>query len=549
MTDQRGSGPGHRGGKDGRGGGRGGEARRGGQGGDRPGGAGKATGGKATGGKATGGGATGGGAAMRRGAGGAQGSGSGGHAGGQGRSARPDAQGRASGNAADRSGKGPSGPSFGPSFGSPARGAPERELTPRIAARRLVAGVLRDRRPLSEIEAGTLAPLPPEGRAEARRLAVDTLRHLARADAVLKPLLGHMPPPPVRTVLRLATVELMGGGAPHGVVDEAVRAVRKGPRAQAVAGLVNAVLRRVATEGAPRWEAGGPNRLPPWIRGRVQGLFGARRTAMIERAHEAGAPVDLTPRDGDAAALAARLAEAGQAAEALPTGSVRLAGGAQLSALPGYGEGAWWVQDAAAALPVRMLGLRPGERALDLCAAPGGKAMQMIAAGASVTCVDASAERTERLRENLARTALAAEVVVADLLQWTPDAPADAILLDAPCTATGTIRRHPDLPLVRDGAALAEIAALQAALLDRALGWLAPGGRLVLCTCSLLPEEGERLVEAALARHPGLRARRAVPDGVPEDWHGPLGLRTAPDLWPERGGMDGFFAVRLAFGG
>ena len=434
-----------------------------------------------------------------------------------------------------------------------ARGAdgmppPERAPSPRIAARRLIAGVIRDRRPLSEIEAGLLAPLPPEGRAEARRLAVGTLRHLARADAVLKPLLGHMPPPPVRAVLRMATVELMGGGAAHGVVDEAVRAVRKGPRAKAVAGLVNAVLRRVAAGGAPRWEAGGPNRLPPWIRGRVQGLFGARRTAMIERAHEGGAPLDLTPKDGDAAALAGRLRAAGQGAEALPTGSVRLLSGARLSALPGYDEGAWWVQDAAAALLVRMLGLKPGERALDLCAAPGGKAMQMIAAGADVTCVDSSAERMERLRANLARTGLNAEVVVADLLEWRPEAPADAILLDAPCTATGTIRRHPDLPIVRDGSGLKDIAALQAALLDRALGWLAPGGRLVVCTCSLLPEEGEQLVEAALVRHPGLRVERAVPEGAEADWHGPLGLRTAPDLWAERGGMDGFFAARLSFG-
>ena len=424
-----------------------------------------------------------------------------------------------------------------------------RPPTPRGAARALLAGVLRDRRPLSEIEARELAPLPPEGRAEARRLAVETLRHLARADAVLKPMLGHMPPPPVRTVLRMATVELMTGGAAHGVVDEAVGAVRKGPRAGAVAGLVNAVLRRVAAEGAPRWDGAGPNRLPPWIRGRVQGLLGARRTATVERAHEAGAPVDLTPRDGDAAALAARLAEAGHGAEALPTGSVRLLSGARLSAQPGYDDGDWWVQDAAAALPVRMLGLMPGERALDLCAAPGGKAMQMAAAGAHVTCVDSSAERVERLRDNLTRTGLAAEIVIADLLDWAPDAPADAILLDAPCTATGTSRRHPDLPIVRDGSALKEIVALQAALLDRALGWLSPGGRLVVCTCSLLPEEGERLVEAALARHPGLRVQRMVPVGVEEDWHGPFGLRTAPDLWSGRGGMDGFFAARLAFAG
>ena len=408
----------------------------------------------------------------------------------------------------------------------------------------MMRGALLSGRTISETGPEAEAALPPEARAAARRLAAAGLRHLARADAALKPHMRSAPPPAARIVLRLAATELMTGGAAHGVVDEAVSAVRALPGGGPLAGMTNAVLRRVADEGRPAWEAASPNRLPNWIRGRLQGAVGAARTAAIEAAHDAGAPLDLTPRDGDADALAARLG-----GEALPTGSVRLAAGAQVSALPGYDEGAWWVQDAAAALPARMLGVRPGEAVLDLCAAPGGKTMQLAAAGARVTAVDASEARLERLRENLARTGLAAEVIAADLMEWAPDAPAQAILLDAPCTATGTIRRHPDLPLARDGDALKRLAARQADLLERALGWLAPGGRLVLCTCSLLPEEGERLVRGALTRDPGLRVERAVPEGVPADWHGALGLRTAPDRWPDRGGLDGFFMARLVRAG
>ena len=412
--------------------------------------------------------------------------------------------------------------------------------TAREAARAMMRGALLSGRTIAETGPEAEAALPPEARAAARRLAAAGLRHLARADAALKPHLRAAPPPGARIVLRLAAAELMTGGAPHGVVDEAVSAVRALPGGGPLAGMANAVLRRVAEGGREAWDAASPNRLPNWIRGRVQGAVGAARTAAIEAAHDRGAPLDLTPRDGDAAALAALVG-----GEALPTGSVRVPAGAQVSALPGYAEGAWWVQDAAAALPARMLAPGRGERVLDLCAAPGGKAMQLAAMGAAVTAVDASEARLERLRENLGRTGLAAEVVTADLMEWAPDGPAGAILLDAPCSATGTIRRHPDLPFARDGGALKALAARQAALLERALGWLAPGGRLVLCTCSLLPEEGERLVAGALSRDGALRVERRVPEGVPAAWHGELGLRTAPDRWAERGGMDGFFVARL----
>jgi 16S rRNA (cytosine967-C5)-methyltransferase len=410
----------------------------------------------------------------------------------------------------------------------------------------LVLGVAEGRVPLADqIARGSLAALSPPDRARAQRLALATLRNLGRADAVLKPFLRKPPPPEVRAILRLAVTEIFAEGAPaHGVVSDAVSEVRAlGRGAEAFAPLVNAVLRRATETPAGRWAALPPDPLPGWLRGRLMSAWGKPATMAMEAAHGRGAPLDLTPKDGDAAALASRLG-----AEALPTGSVRLAGPAQVSELPGYAEGDWWVQDAAAALAAKVLSPRPGERVLDLCAAPGGKTLQLAAAGACVTALDLSAERMERLRDNLARCRLAAETVVADALTWAGPGGYDAVLLDAPCSATGTIRRHPDLPHVRDAAGLKDIFLLQSALIDRALTHLRPGGRLVFATCSLLPEEGERQVSAALARHPGLvadRAALALP-GVESRWiTAEGGLRLRPDDWPERGGIDGFYIACL----
>lgn len=421
-----------------------------------------------------------------------------------------------------------------------------RAVTARGTAAALVLGVTEGRLSLADqIARGALAALAPPDRARAQRLALVTLRHLGRTDALLKPFLRKPPPPEVRAVLRVAVAEVFAEGAPaHGVVSDAVGEVRAaGRRAEAFAPLVNAVLRR-ATETPPdRWAALPPDPLPGWLRGRLMSAWGKAATMAMEAAHARGAPLDLTPKDGDAAALAARLG-----AEALPTGSVRLIGPAQVSELPGYAEGDWWVQDAAAALAVKVLAPRPGECVLDLCAAPGGKTLQLAAAGARVTALDLSAERMERVRENLARCRLAAECVVADALTWEGPAGWDAVLLDAPCSATGTIRRHPDLPHVRDAAGLKDLFSLQSALIDRALTRLRPGGRLVFATCSLLPEEGERQVSAALARHPGLHADRAALalPGVESRWiTAEGGLRLRPDDWPERGGMDGFYIACL----
>ena len=283
---------------------------------------------------------------------------------------------------------------------------------------------------------------------------------------------------------------------------------------------------------------------PGWLAEPIRHEWGVAALESIAAAHLREPPLDLTLRKpGDATEWAARLE-----AEVLPTGSLRLPRRGRVSGLPGFDEGAWWVQDAAAALPARLLGDVAGKRVLDLCAAPGGKTLQLAAAGAEVTALDMSRPRLGRLRENLDRTGLEARIVAADALGWTPAEPFDAVLVDAPCSATGTIRRHPDLPHVRAGRDLGPLIELQAVLLARAWAMLRPGGRLVFCTCSLLPAEGEGQVAGFVAET--LEARRIMPDvaalGVDPAWiDGAGGLRLRPDYWPERGGMDGFYAALI----
>jgi len=415
----------------------------------------------------------------------------------------------------------------------------------RAAAAALVSGVLEDGRSLAEqAEGRALGGLAGPDRARAQALAATVLRRLGRIDATLAPLLRKPPPPLARQALRIAVAELrIDGVPPHAAVDAAVRLVRGEARTRALAGLVNAVARRAAADPG-LWEAAPEAGLPDWLDGPVRAAWGGAAAEAVAAAHLRPAPLDLTPRE---AASASGLAEA-LGAEVLPTGSLRRAAGAQVSALPGFAEGAWWVQDAAAALPARMLGPVAGSRVLDLCAAPGGKTLQLAAAGAAVTAVDLSEARLGRLRENLARCGLAAEVVAADALDWRPDGRFDAILLDAPCSASGTIRRHPDLPHLREGRDLAPLLALQARLLERAWDWLAPGGRLVYAVCSLLPVEGEDRAAAFLATHPDA-ARAPVAAGtagIPQEWiDGAGALRTRPDFWAARGGVDGFYAVAI----
>ncbi len=424
------------------------------------------------------------------------------------------------------------------------------QRTARAAAISLVAAVTGEGRRLSDLLPGALADLPPEGRARAQRLAVETLRWADRADRLLGPYLRLKPAPVPLAALRLGAWEVCaGGGQPAGVVNDCVTAVRTSRETGAGPGgaaLVNAVLRRVAAEGPAKWSGLPVPHLPKGLRKRLLAAWGKDGVAAIEAAHAAGAALDLTPRDGDAAGLVARLGGV-----VLPTGSVRLADAGQVTALPGWDDGAFWVQDTAAAIPARALHARPGERVADLCAAPGGKTLQLAAAGAAVTAVDVSADRMARVAQNLARTGLAATLVTADALTWQPEAPFDAVLLDAPCSATGTIRRHPDLPHALDLAGLPDLLALQARLIDRAVALVRPGGRIVYATCSLLPEEGEAQVAAALARHPGLSLDPSALDlpGIDPAWRGPEGLRLRPDLWAETGGIDGFFVAALRVAG
>ena len=411
----------------------------------------------------------------------------------------------------------------------------------RRVALMLITDVLEGHRLLSEVLPRRLAPLAAADRARAQRLATVTLRVLDRADRMLGPHLKKRPPARVMALLRLGVAEICEeGAAAHGVVNAAVEIARGDRKTAGLAGLVNAVLRKVADDSA-KWPTLPVPRLPKWLRKPLIDDYGKAVVEAIEAVQSGSPPLDLTPR-GDGQALVERVG-----GTLLPTGSVRLAGAGQVSALPGFDTGDWWVQDAAAALPARVLAARPGEQVLDLCAAPGGKTMQLAAAGAEVTAVDISPTRMARVAENLARTGLAAELVTVDALAYD-GGPFDAILLDAPCTATGTIRRHPDLPQAKDGSDFPGLFELQEQLIDRALSMLKPGGRLVYCTCSLLIDEGEEQVRDACARHPGLIVDRAALDrpGIEPGWITEEGgLRLRPDFWADRGGMDGFYIACL----
>jgi len=393
-------------------------------------------------------------------------------------------------------------------------------------------------------EAG-LDRLPPAARAEARGLADLTLRRLGQIDATIAGLVDRVPGGAGAHILRLMAAELIFAGIPpHAAVDSAVRLARSTPGASRLSGLVNAVGRRIAAAPPPADDAASRRRnLPRWLWQRLAADWGEAEADAIATAHLVPAPHDLVFRNpAEATAMAASLG-----GEEIAAGVLRLAGRPQISALPGHAEGQWWVQDLAASLPARLLGPVAGARVLDLCAAPGGKTMQLAAAGAAVTALDISAPRVSRLAENLARTGLAAHLVTANALEWTPDAPFDAILLDAPCSATGTIRRHPDLPWRKGAGDIAPLETLQASLIDRAFGWLRPGGRLVFATCSLLKSEGEMQMAAFLSRTPGAQRLPVGKGGLPSEFITTEGdLRTRPSMLAGLGGLDGFFAASIA---
>jgi 16S rRNA (cytosine967-C5)-methyltransferase len=413
-------------------------------------------------------------------------------------------------------------------------------LAPRQVAVRMMNAVIEDGKLMSELSELTDG-LAPADRARAQRLAMTTLRHLDKADRVLKPYLKKQPPEPVMNVLRLATVEICAEGeADHGVVNAAVTMVGKIPRAQHLKGLANAVLRKVAKDGPLRWTELPASRMPGWLRKPLSRAYGKLTINAMEAVYDKPTPLDITVKS-DPETWAGKLD-----AEILPTGSLRLASAGQVTALAGFDEGAWWVQDAAAALPVMLMAPKAGEKIADLCAAPGGKTMQLAAAGADVTAVDLSKKRMDRVAENLTRVGLQADLVVEDALQI--EGPFDAVLLDAPCSATGTMRRHPDLPYAKDGSDFGTLIALQAKLLDHGLNLLTSGGRMVFCTCSLLPDEGECHIDEVLERRSDITVDRDALniEGIDPDWiSSEGGLRLRPDFWAEKGGMDGFYMVVL----
>ncbi len=395
--------------------------------------------------------------------------------------------------------------------------------------------------------------LTPRDRAFLHALIFTALRHKGEIEAVIAAFMAKPLPRKsgmAQIILLLGAAQLLFLDTPaHAAIDLSVRLAKQDREALHFSGLINAVLRRIAAEGREVLSGLDGPRLntPDWLWDSWAKAYGPQQAAAIATAHGAEPPLDVTAKS-DAAGWAARLGGI-----ALPTGSVRLArhSGA-IEDLPGFAEGAWWIQDAAAAMPARLFGDLAGKTALDLCAAPGGKTLQLGAAGARVTAIDQSAQRLTRLRENLLRTGLEAEVIATDVLAFDPPEKFDAVLLDAPCSATGTIRRHPDLPYVKSPGQIGEFAGLQRRLLDRAAQLVKPGGRLVYCTCSLEPGEGEDQIDRFLSANSAFSVVPISPGEAGIEGHFIAGagmLRTLPFMpIGAATGLDGFFAARLMRG-
>ncbi len=426
----------------------------------------------------------------------------------------------------------------------------------RAVALSLLGRVLDRHRPLDEALAGdrALAALSVRDRAFARRLVATLLRRLGQIDDLIEHCLERPLKPRlagVRDLLRLGVAQLAFLETPaHAAVSTTLDLART-PRLTGHKALINAVLRRIAREGAVLVAEQDAARLntPAWLWRSWCAAHGETTARAIAEAHLVDPPLDLSLRAGpgeppDLEGWAARLG-----ARVLPTASLRLpAGSGEVAKLPGYAEGAWWVQDAAATLPPRLLGEVAGKRIFDLCAAPGGKTAALAMAGARVTAVEVSPARLARLEDNLARLGLEAETVATDATRWRPAAPADAVLIDAPCSSTGTLRRHPDIARLKRPQDLAALIGLQDRLLAAAVEMTAPGGSIVFATCSLQPEEGAARIAALIAK--GAPVERIPVDAAEvfgrAEWVSPEGdLRTLPCHLAEFGGMDGFYACRL----
>ena len=402
----------------------------------------------------------------------------------------------------------------------------------RRAAMRLLDAVLRRGDPLEAALPAATRGLEGPDRGLAHAIAAEALRRLPDLDALIDSATRQVLPADAkaRTALRIALVQTLAlGTPPHAAIATVLPLVDGGPR-KLVHGVFGALTRGCAT--LPELPS-----LPAEVAARWGANWGDAVVDAAAAAIAAPPPLDLTL--ADPAALAPE-------GTSLAPDHRRLVDPAPVTNLAGYAEGTWWVQDIAASIPARLLGRGPG-KALDLCAAPGGKTMQLAAAGWDVTALEIAPSRAARLHENLSRTHLPAKVVIADALDWEPAEPMDALLLDAPCSATGIFRRHPDVFYRAHPAIIAEMAELQARLLDRAAGWVRPGGRLVFATCSLEPEEGEAQIERFLATRADYVLEPATADELPAEFLQKAAgfLRLLPGTLADVGGCDGFFIARL----
>lgn len=413
------------------------------------------------------------------------------------------------------------------------------DATARGTALRILASVLDDGAPLDSL----LDPLPSELKDRSFILALIyvTLRRLGQIDATLnrflsKPLPANLPA--LRHILRLGAAQIFFLRTPaHAAVSETVD-LASDNKLQPYRGLINGVLRNLLREENKL--ADEKHNLPEWLRISWEASYGNEAVERIIAMQLAEPPLDLSMKHGASPALPPH--------ERLANGSIRLSASERVTDLPGFAEGDWWVQDVAASLPVQLLGDVRGKRVFDLCAAPGGKTAQLCDRGAIVTAVERSKPRMKRLEENMQRLGFAPELVTADVKAFHPSDKADAILLDAPCSATGTIRRNPDIAWTAAHAEIDRLAMIQTELLDHAALLLKPSGALVYATCSLEPEEGEGQIARFLVRHPEFSLSPARPQdigGIEECITEQGYLRTLPCHLAEQGGMDGFFAARL----
>jgi 16S rRNA (cytosine967-C5)-methyltransferase len=415
-------------------------------------------------------------------------------------------------------------------------------LGARIAALHLVELALDHRGGLEEaMSHPPFERLEPRDRGLARMLAMTLLRRLGPIDKALQAKLQKEPPPAVTMLLRLGVAQLLYMDVPaFAAINTTVQLTAQGKSTRNFKNLVNAVLRSISREPPPELEPEAA--APGWLYARWSAAFGEAAARDIARMIPEEPATDLSLRDpADASALAEALQ-----AEQLAGGGLRVAHGGDITAWPGYVEGQWWVQDAAAAIPAQLLAVRAGETAIDLCAAPGGKTLQLAATGAEVLALDRSASRLRRVSQSLERTSLTAEVICAESESWPDERLFDAVLLDAPCSATGTFRRHPDVLWGTKPGDIAKLSAVQSRMLDAAARRVKPGGRMVYCVCSLEREEGEDQVAAFLKRTPDFTLAPVAPG----EGGGPAASITAEGMvriLPHHmaGGMDGFFAARL----